>query len=833
MSIDDATIWQQGLRNTGLNLLLQDSENNKGVILVPRDNGVLGCNASLLRDETQWPYGDCAEGAREWLDLFGQPGAASILMYQWIPNQTFMSLARNGGTSYGTLLDYAVNKPNDSTGDNVTAQILVSPEMWVSLPGGKIENSTVGFADAKIVEVRDLCDAELGGVYVIDRPVYPVGLTAANATSLPMLNGYCGDSIISILSTHQSTKNSTFLGIESSMPLPSPLVSTFTGLIESSYPALPPLYNPMTNVTVFAPYTEKYLNVLKYVGLTMRDIVNFRQVLPPMTFLYLNHFVPGSYCPGDFKNGLTLQTVAGGILGNNDSLYIKQDSIHENVLHIEVLFGDETGKKYDATYLGQACSATVYTLDSFLTPWMAPVINRKDAEIPYKYISYLPEISQQLELLHVERSCQDNQLITSQATSPGAAYSDSVSPGALVGIILGSFIIVILCIGGMWWGLKVYRKKKCRLNRNSQGRVISVLDHSSMADNAQMGGYPRNLKVNSCYGNLTATLLNEIVLSERDVSIDLDPITGDPIKLGQGKFGTVMRGKLLDAESVAIKCIYSDVVSHNRCEISMEKVDHHLKKDDLHALVGNMMSIQDIVSNERILHEIALLKSCHSQYVVSFIGVVFRAEEVWLVTELFPSGDLWHALGHSSKPTVTWYKGGIFIAMDILADLKYLHNKRVIHFDLKSSNILLRESRAVDWCSEVPQGYEVNFRAKISDVGLSRMLPISREYISSTKVGGTWNWCAPEVILCSKCTPAADMFSFGVVLWEICTGEIPARGRMRNVRVPLECPQEVANLISACIGSQNPEDRPTASDAFMALETLLQDLVSYKSLYSI
>ena len=85
----------------------------------------------------------------------------------------------------------------------------------------------------------------------------------------------------------------------------------------------------------------------------MSDIVNFRQVLPPMTFLYLNHFVPGSYCPDDFKNGLALQTVAGSILGNNDSLYIKQNSINENLLHIDVLFGDDPGKQYNATYLGQ------------------------------------------------------------------------------------------------------------------------------------------------------------------------------------------------------------------------------------------------------------------------------------------------------------------------------------------------------------------------------------------------------------------------------------------------------------------------------------------------
>ena len=74
------------------------------------------------------------------------------------------------------------------------------------------------------------------------------------------------------------------------------------------------------------------------------------------------------------------------------------------------------------------------------------------------------------------------------------------------------------------------------------------------------------------------------------------------------------------------------------------------------------------------------------------------------------------------------------------------------------------------------------YQAKVSDVGLARILPDSREYISSLGGAGTWNWCAPEVILSQKCTSAADMWSFGVILWELCTQEIPVRGRMRPVK---------------------------------------------------
>ena len=232
------------------------------------------------------------------------------------------------------------------------------------------------------------------------------------------------------------------------------------------------------------------------------------------------------------------------------------------------------------------------------------------------------------------------------------------------------------------------------------------------------------------------------------------------------------------------------------------------------------------MSNDQVLREIALLKSCHSQYIVSFLGAIFLPREVRLVTELLPVGDLWKALGHSSCPRlITWYQGGIFIAMDVAAGLKYLHEKkRVIHLDLKSSNILLRESQTYDGSSTIPLAYKVTHRAKISDVGLSKMLPTSREYVKDLQASGTWNWCAPEVILCAKCTPAADMFSYGVVLWEICTGEVPVRGRMRDVLVPSECPQEVADLIHACLDrseGQQPKDRPTASEAFDILQKLL------------
>jgi serine/threonine protein kinase len=90
------------------------------------------------------------------------------------------------------------------------------------------------------------------------------------------------------------------------------------------------------------------------------------------------------------------------------------------------------------------------------------------------------------------------------------------------------------------------------------------------------------------------------------------------------------------------------------------------------------------------------------------------------------------------------------VALDVAAGLAYLHKYRVVHLDLKSSNILLTG--------------DVEPRAKVSDVGLSKIMPTSQDYLASGGGVGTWHWCSPEIILGQRCTAAADIWSFGVVL---------------------------------------------------------------------
>ncbi|MCP3976772.1 MAG: protein kinase, partial [bacterium] len=251
------------------------------------------------------------------------------------------------------------------------------------------------------------------------------------------------------------------------------------------------------------------------------------------------------------------------------------------------------------------------------------------------------------------------------------------------------------------------------------------------------------------------------------VTIDKDPVSGEPVVLGKGRFGKVYRGILLGSEAVAIKCIggmrqHSSESSTENNGIQDESASDaegssgYSRVSPSHAVLESFADM----SREEVLKEIRLLKSCHSQYIVSFIGAMFRPHEIRLVTELMPCGDLWNALGHGPCPrTVSWYDGGIFIAMDVAAGLNYLHEKkRVVHLDLKSSNILLRESKREPPAASPtrPAGgaasetgapcvsrsrsrsrYTGSYLAKVSDVGLSKILPTSHEYLTSMQAGGT------------------------------------------------------------------------------------------------
>jgi hypothetical protein len=189
---------------------------------------------------------------------------------------------------------------------------------------------------------------------------------------------------------------------------------------------------------------------------------------------------------------------------------------------------------------------------------------------------------------------------------------------------------------------------------------------------------------------------------------------------------------------------------------------------------------------------------------VPFIGI-YLSPNLSIVTEFMCGGSLYdrlHNVENITEPLSATQK--TIIAMGIAHGMEYLHSKRVIHRDLKSSNILLDE----------------HMYPRIGDFGLSRGIVMSQSEIM-TQGMGTCRWMAPEVIRSERYDQSADVYSFAIVLWELLTHKIPFGETwdhqlanqvvLQGYRpaIPENCPARLAEIIQACWDG-DPKQRPAS-----------------------
>ncbi|KAL8152675.1 hypothetical protein V2J09_010435 [Rumex salicifolius] len=165
--------------------------------------------------------------------------------------------------------------------------------------------------------------------------------------------------------------------------------------------------------------------------------------------------------------------------------------------------------------------------------------------------------------------------------------------------------------------------------------------------------------------------------------------------------------------------------------------------------------------NREFLVEVLVLSLLDHPHLVNLIGYCADGEQRLLVYEYMPNGSLadhLHGLSLGKKP-LDWITR-MKIAAGSAKGLDYLHTKAqtpIIYRDLKASNILLDES----------------FHPKLSDFGLAKLAPIGENTHVSTRVMGTFGYCAPEYAMTGQLTMKSDIYSYGVVLLEIITGRKP------------------------------------------------------------
>ncbi|XP_010268928.1 PREDICTED: G-type lectin S-receptor-like serine/threonine-protein kinase At1g11330 [Nelumbo nucifera] len=272
-------------------------------------------------------------------------------------------------------------------------------------------------------------------------------------------------------------------------------------------------------------------------------------------------------------------------------------------------------------------------------------------------------------------------------------------------VVIGTAIIGVITYFSWMWTAKLRGRKKMKKNMDL-GEVSTDLSDVGMLEDGIMTSKRRELPAFELEDLAKATNYFDTAN-----------------KLGEGGFGIVYKGTLLDGQEIAVKKL-------------------------------SKSSGQGV---EEFKNEVMVISQLQHRNLVRLLGCCIHGEEKMLIYEYMANKSLDAILFDPTKRTLLDWKKRFHIIEGIGRGLLYLHRDsrlKIIHRDLKASNVLLDE--------------ELN--PKISDFGMARIFGGSQDEANTKRVVGTYGYMSPEYAMEGRFSEKSDVFSFGILLLEIVSG---------------------------------------------------------------
>ncbi|XP_028090215.1 probable leucine-rich repeat receptor-like serine/threonine-protein kinase At3g14840 isoform X7 [Camellia sinensis] len=302
---------------------------------------------------------------------------------------------------------------------------------------------------------------------------------------------------------------------------------------------------------------------------------------------------------------------------------------------------------------------------------------RGTTAIPFKGV-YGPLIS----AISVNRNFDPSE---NRSNASVSRKGNTISTGSIVGIVAGVVFAIFLMLGILWW-------KGCLQHNNTMEHDLKGLHlHTGSFTLRQIKAATKNFDVAN--------------------------------KVGEGGFGSVYKGLLLDGTVIAVK----------------------------------QLSSKSKQGNREFVNEIGMISALQHPNLVKLYGCCIEEDQLLLVYEYMENNSLARALfgPEEHRLTLDWPTRNR-ICIGIAKGLAYLHEEsrlKIVHRDIKATNVLL----------------DKNLNPKISDFGLAKLDEEENTHIS-TRIVGTYGYMAPEYAMWGHLTDKADVYSFGVVALEIVSG---------------------------------------------------------------